>query len=75
MGASSATAGLTLTNDTFTANSAIGGTGGTGANNGQGLGGAVFALNGSLTATSDTFSGNTAAQGGTDVYLLGDKNA
>ena len=66
---------LTLTNDTFTANSAIGGSGGTGAATGQGLGGAVFARNGSLNATFDTFSGNTAAQGGTDLYVLGDKRS
>lgn len=67
---------LTLTNDTFTANAAIGGVTGSGqgpGTAGSGFGGAVFALNGSLTATFDTFSGNTA-QGGTDIYLLTDLN-
>ncbi len=69
---------LTLTNDTFTNNTAGGGLGGAGGGTaagvagsaGMGLGGAVFVSNGSLTATFDTFSGNTANQGGTDVYVL-----
>ena len=73
---------LTLVNDTFSANLAVGGAGGPGANTGiagNGAGGAVFALNGSLTATFVTFSGNTARDGGgrpndgTDVYVLSDK--
>ena len=67
---------LTLTNDTFFNNQAVGGGFGTGASGqataGSGYGGAVFALNGSLTATFVTFSGNTAAQDGTDVYVLSD---
>ena len=66
---------LTLTNDTFTQNTATGGAGGTGANTGaagKGLGGAVFIRNGTLVATSVTFSSNTSAQGGTDVYVLSD---
>jgi hypothetical protein len=72
---------LTLTNDTFTANTATGGPGGSGVNNGgagQGDGGAVFARNGMLTATLDTFSGNTGTNGdgtagqGRDVYVLSD---
>ncbi len=62
---------LTLTNDTFTANTASGGSGG---NDGQGLGGAVFERNGTLNATFDTFTSNTADQGGTDVYVLSDKS-
>jgi len=33
----------------------------------------VFAVNGSLNATFVTFSSNSAAQGGTDLYVLGDK--
>ena len=66
---------ISLTNDTLTANSATGGTGG---NVGSGYGGAVFALNGGLTANFDTFSANIAQDGastpldGTDVYVLGD---
>jgi hypothetical protein len=75
---------LTLTNDTFTGNTATGGAAGTQAPGiiggagptadtpGQGLGGAVFAVNGTLTATFVTFSSNTADQGGTDVYVLSD---
>ncbi len=67
---------LTLTNDTFTANSATGGGGGAGTVNGGaggGQGGAVFLRNGSLNATFDTFTLNTAAQGGTDLFVLSDK--
>ncbi len=60
---------ITLNDDTFNDNSAIGGAG---ANSGQGLGGAVFARNATLTALNDTFSGNTADQGARGVYLLGD---
>ena len=66
---------LTLTNDTFTQNSATGGAGGTGANNGaagRGNGGAVFVRNGTLNATFVTFTANTAAQSGTDLYVLSD---
>ncbi len=72
---------LTLTNDTFTANTATGGAGGSGANNGgagQGDGGAIFMRNGTLTATLVTFSGNTVINGdgtagqGSDVYVLSD---
>jgi len=62
---------LTLTNDTFTANTVAAGTG---ANPGAAYGGAVFAVNGTLTATFVTFSLNTAPQGGTDIYLASDKN-
>ena len=65
---------LVLSNDTFTADTATGGAAGAGGAAGEGLGGAVFLVNGSLTATNDTFSLNTAAQGGTDVYVLSDKN-
>jgi hypothetical protein len=62
---------LTLINDTFTANTAQGGSGGPGGS-GAGLGGAVFTRNSTLTAQFDTFSSNSAAQGGTDVYVLSD---
>ena len=70
---------ITLVNDTFTANSAIGGAGGSGRHSGgtgSGFGGAVFAVNGTVTATFVTFSANTAQDGasnaldGTDVYVL-----
>ena len=69
---------ITLTNDTFTANTAVGGTGGTDTSGGgtgtigSGYGGAVFARNGTVTATFDTFTNNTAAQGATDVYVYSD---
>jgi hypothetical protein len=65
---------LTLINDTFAGNSAVGGTSGNwffgGPNiggNGGGYGGAVFVHNGRLTASFDTFSGNIVDRGGTDV--------
>jgi hypothetical protein len=65
---------LTLSNDTFTANSAIAGANipNGGQLNSDGFGGAVFARNGSVTLTNDTISGNTANQGGRGVYILGD---
>lgn len=64
---------ITLTNDTFTANSAIGGSrGGPDATAGASLGGAVFARNGSVDATFVTFSANSAVGGGTDLYVLND---
>ncbi len=68
---------VTLTNDTFTLNSATGGPGGSGANTGSaglGQGGAIFVRNGNLTATFLTMTGNTAAQGGTDLTVLSDTN-
>ena len=72
---------ITLTNDTFTGNTASGGAGGivtstfapvneTGGS-GSGYGGAIFTLNGQIFLDDDTISGNTAAQGGAGVYLLG----
>jgi hypothetical protein len=60
---------VTITNSTFTANSAVGGAAGSehsGA--GKGLGGGVFNLNGTLTLLNSTLSGNTAAQGGGCIY-------
>ncbi|WP_048441934.1 Ig-like domain-containing protein [Caenimonas sp. SL110] len=66
---------LTLVNDTFTQNSAIGGAGGTGATaggTGSGRGGAIFVRNGTLNATFVTLSGNIAAQGATDLFVLSD---
>ena len=60
---------ITLNDDTFNDNSAIGGTG---ANRGEGLGGAVFVRNATLSALDDTVSGNTADQGARGIYLLGD---
>jgi hypothetical protein len=63
---------LTLVNDTFTQNTASGGTAREGGSPGKGYGGAVFARNGTLTAVFTTFSGNTAADGGTDIYVLSD---
>ncbi len=60
---------ITLNDDTFNDNAAIGGNG---ASNGQGLGGAVFVRNGTLNALNDTISGNTADQGGRGFYILAD---
>ncbi|HEX8911060.1 MAG TPA: Calx-beta domain-containing protein, partial [Humisphaera sp.] len=60
---------LTVTNSTFTANTAVGGTG---ANNGKGLGGAIFVRNGTATVTHATVSANTAAEGGRGIYVFGD---
>jgi large repetitive protein len=73
---------LTLVNDTFTGDTA---TGGSYADeyypsvSGSGYGGAIFAVNGTLSATFDTFSSNAAYTGGyggavdgTDVYVLTD---
>jgi hypothetical protein len=73
---------LTLTNCTFTGNSAAGGSskGGTG---GSGLGGAVFNLDGQLQITFSTLAHNAVSDGsggtplqaeGTDVYNLADGN-
>jgi hypothetical protein len=64
---------LSLLNDTLTANTAQGGTGGgQGGQDGQGLGGAVFNRNGTVTILFSTLSSNTADQGGRDVYNLSD---
>ena len=72
---------ITLINDTFTANSAIGGAASDGGEAGSGLGGAVFSRNASIVAIYVTFSGNTVTTGGGDdgdgseVYVLADGNA
>ena len=60
---------VNIINSTFTANSAIGGTG---ADNGKGLGGAVFNRDGTLNITNSTLSADIANQGGLEVYTLGD---
>jgi Bacterial Ig-like domain (group 3) len=78
---------VTLVDDTFNANSAIGGAGGnasggnaTAGRAGSGLGGAVFIVNGTLSATFDTFSGDSVTNGNatagnaTEVYVLGNNN-
>ena len=61
---------LTIQNSTLTGNTASGGSGGTGAANGQGLGGAIFNLNGQATLDSATVAFSTASQGGA-LYDLG----
>ncbi len=38
---------------------------------GQGLGGGVFNLNGTLNVTNGSLANNTAAQGGGGIYNLG----
>jgi hypothetical protein len=60
---------LHVTNSTFNANTAAGGTG---ADNGSGsgFGGAIFNLNGTVTLTFSTLAGNTADNGGA-IYNLG----
>lgn len=65
---------LTITNCTFTQNSANGGTSPDLTTNGQGLGGALFNLNGSVLIVSSTLAGNSASGGqlnhGGNVYSL-----
>ncbi len=73
---------VTLIDDTFTANSAIGGAAGGGTHAGSpglGYGGALFAVNSQVYADFATFSANTAEDGaspnhnaldGTDVFAL-----
>jgi len=61
---------FTISNVTFTDNSATGGYG-TG-EDGSGLGGAIFNLNGTVTATNATLANNIAPQGGGAIYSLGD---
>ena len=66
---------VTLTNSTFSGNSAAGGAPnptGLGATSGLGLGGAVFSRDATLTLDNCTLSGNTAADGGRQLYSLGD---
>jgi hypothetical protein len=64
---------VTLVNCTFANNTALRGSSvqsGDGGSNGQGLGGALFNLDGKVTLTNDTLAGNHAIQGGADVYNL-----
>jgi hypothetical protein len=61
---------VVIVDSTLTGNSAIGGTAGSGAGAGSGLGGAVFDLNGSTTLTSSTVVGNVADDGGA-LYTVG----
>jgi len=62
---------VTVTNSTFSGNSAQGGTGGRNGDSGQGFGGGIFNRNGHLTVLAATFTGNSAGQGG-GIYNLGD---
>jgi hypothetical protein len=64
---------VSLTNDTFTENTAAGGTGAQDGGNGQGLGGAIFTVNGPIAMTNSTLWGNTADNGGA-VYAVSDDN-
>jgi hypothetical protein len=61
---------LTVTDSTFTANTAQGGSAGPGAQNGSGLGGAIFSRNGSVLLSSSTLSGNAAQFGGGLTVLV-----
>jgi len=62
---------VSLSNSTFTGNTAAFGTTG-GLTNALGAGGAIFARNGSVTLRNCTLSANTALQGGRSIYILGD---
>jgi hypothetical protein len=59
---------VAILNSSLFANTAQVGSGGSG---GKGYGGALFAYGGQLSITNTTLSGNTAADGGRQVYLLG----
>jgi hypothetical protein len=67
---------VTINNSTFTGNTAQGGNVGfdvyATVSPGAGVGGGLFNHNGTITITNSTFSLNTAAQGGRDVFNLGD---
>ena len=56
---------VNVTNSTFTANGAAGGSGN---ESGQGLGGAIFSYYGTVTLLNTTLSANTAAIAGRDFY-------
>jgi hypothetical protein len=60
---------VTVINSTFTANSAVGGSG---VNSGKGLGGGVFNRNGRVTFRNSTLSLNIAAQGGRQTFQVAD---
>jgi len=60
---------VAITNSTFYANYAVGGTG---ANNGLALGGAIFDIDGALNITNATISENRASNGGRGVYAYAD---
>jgi hypothetical protein len=69
---------VTVTNSTFSGNTAQGGAGGRngvddgkGGDPGQGFGGAIFNRNGSVTVLAATFTGNSANTGG-GIYNLAD---
>ena len=57
----------TITNSTIANNTA---SGGSGANNGQGLGGGLFNVDGSVTLLQDTIAFNTVSTDGGSVYNL-----
>ncbi|MCE9555851.1 MAG: hypothetical protein K8T91_21085 [Planctomycetes bacterium] len=62
-----------ITNSTFTNNTARGGSDSTSNdafNNGAGLGGSIFNADGTLNLVNSTLSSNIAAQGGTDLYAF-----
>jgi len=69
---------VSLTNVTFSGNTAMGGAGGGGgAGNGSGLGGALFNFSGSMLLTYVTIAGNSVNGGSADgsgIYSLGDGN-
>jgi hypothetical protein len=69
---------VTITNSTFTGNTAAGGAGGSGTRGGgvgtpgKGLGGGLFNHNGTVVVTNATFSGNRSDQGGRGIFNYGD---
>lgn len=69
---------ITITNSTFSGNSAIGGLGGLGTvpamngNVGLGTGGGILNRNGTVTVVNSTFTGNTAGSFGRGINNIGD---
>jgi hypothetical protein len=63
MGAADGGGTVSITNCTFTANTARGGSGGKGAVGGSGYGGAIFNLDGMVALNDDTLSANTVVAG------------
>jgi hypothetical protein len=61
---------VSVTNSTFTENSAVGGGIFDAPEMGTGMGGAVFNMNGPFQAVNSTFTGNHSSSAGTSIYNL-----